>query len=235
MDDELNKDIELKNEDENKEKENKKGSEKKEDKSIDVEALKKALETEITERVRKEEKAKLYESFEKYKKDAKEAIDEKESIEIKLKEYETKNLSADEQTALKLQSAEESIVQLRTQLTDIVEQANSKITTLQMELMKKDLLAKYGEEIIPSMVSGNTLDELMESAENAHREYVNITEKFSAKSKEAKLKETIGTNLGPSSDRLNVSPSIADIKKMNDPNKWEELKAKLLEEAFKPN
>jgi hypothetical protein len=233
MDDELNKELETKNEDENKEKESKK-VEKKEEKSIDVEALRKALEIEVAERVRKEEKAKLYESFEKYKKDAKEAIDEKEAVEAKLKEYETKNLSVDEQTALKLKSLEDSNMLLQSKLEEIVNQANDKITALQMELVKKELLTKYGEEIIPSMVSGNTLDELMESAENAHREYLNITEKFSAKSKEAKLKETIGTNLGPSSDRLNVSPSREDIKKVTDPKKWAELKEKLLEEAFKP-
>lgn len=234
MSDELDKELESKKEDEITEEKPTVKTEGKE-KTQDVEALKKALENEISERVRKEEKAKLYESFEKYKVDAKEAEEARKLAEEKLKEYETKNLSVDEQTTLKLKSLEESNEKLQTQLMEIVDQANSKITALQIELAKKEILTKYGEEIIPSMVTGTTLDELVESAENAHKEYVSITERYSAKSKEAKLKTEIGTPLAPSSDRLNVSPSIEDIKKVNDPKKWEELKAKLLEEAFKPH
>jgi hypothetical protein len=202
---------------------------KKEDtKALDVEVLKKALREELAESIRKEEKAKLYDSFEKYKNDARNAEEAKSEAETKLKEYETKNLSADEQSALKLKELEESNVKLQTQLTDLVELANTRINTLQLELAKKELISQYGDEIIPAYVSGNTLEELAESAEKVHRDYINIRDKELAKAKEAtKTKDQIGTGLGPSSDKLNVIPSVADIKKIDDPKELEKLKAKL--------
>lgn len=197
-------------------------------KALDVEALKKALRDELAESIRKEEKAKLYDSFEKYKTDAKTAEEARTDAEKKLKEYETKNLSADEQATLKLRELEDSNEKLQTQLTDLVSLANDKINSLQLELAKKELVAQYGDEIIPGYVTGSTLEELAESAEKVHREYIAIRDKELAKAKEAtKPKDQIGTGLGPSSDKLNVVPTIADIKKIDDPKELEKLKAKL--------
>lgn len=188
----------------------------------------------LTERIRKEEKEKLYASFEKYKADAKTAEEARKAAEAKLKEYENKNLTAEEQAALRFTELEESNKQLKSQLQEIVTLANDKITALQLELAKKEILSKYGDEIIEELVSGNSLEELAESAEKAHRRYKVITEAAVSKAKETpKQKEQIGTGLGPSSDKLNSSPTIADIKKIDDPKEWEKMKAKLLEEALR--
>ncbi len=188
----------------------------------------------LTERIRKEEKEKLYASFEKYKADAKTAEEAKKAAEDKLKEYENKNLTAEEQAALRFTELEESNKQLQSQLQEIVTLANDKITTLQLELAKKEILSKYGDEILEELVSGNSLEELAESAEKAHRRYKAITEAAVSKAKETpKPKEQIGTGLGPSSDKLNSSPTIADIKKIDDPKEWEKMRAKLLEEALR--
>ena len=72
-----------------------------------------------------------------------------------MKEYETSKLSAEEQTVLKMQQLEESNSKLQEQMQSLVEEANSKITILQLELVKKEVLAQYGDEIIPALVTGS--------------------------------------------------------------------------------
>jgi hypothetical protein len=207
---------------------------KKDDKSSDVEAWKKAYEDEVREKIRKEEKDKLYKSFEKYKEDAKTAEEARKTAEEKLRDYEISKLSAEEQATLKLQQLEESNTRLQEQMTALVEEANTKISTLQLELVKKEVLGKYGDEIIPALVSGSTIEEIMESAENAHREYVSIRERELAKAKEVvKPKSNIGTGISPKSDRLNAGVTVADIEKINDPKIWEANRDKFLEEALK--
>jgi multidrug efflux pump subunit AcrA (membrane-fusion protein) len=244
MADELEKD-ESQNEDEKDEKELEgketpgegkevKKETKKEDKSADVEAYKKAIAEAEIERIRKEEKDKLYASFEKYKEDARKAEDARKVAEDKLKEYETSKLSAEEQAVLKLQQLEESNSRLQEQMESLVEEANSKITTLQLELVKKEVLAQYGDEIIPALVTGSTIEEISESAEKAHREYVSIQERTLAKAKEVgKPKSQIGTGVSPQNDRLNAGVTVADINKVNDPKIWEANRDKFLEEALK--
>jgi hypothetical protein len=205
-----------------------------EDKSLDVDAYKKALEAEWLEKIRTQEKAKLYDSFEKYKEDARKAEEARKTAEEKLKEYETSKLTVEEQATLKLASLEESNTRLRTQMEDLINDANSKITTLQLELYKKEILNQYGDEIIPALVAGSTLEELAQSAENAHREYISIRDHELAKAKEVgKPKDAIGSGIKPQNDRLNVGITVADIKKITDPKVWEANRDKFLEEANK--
>lgn len=213
----------------------KKPKSKKEDsKELDIEALKKALREEIMESVRVEEKSKLYPSLEKYKEDAKKAEEARKLAEEKLKEYETTKLTAEEQATLKLQQLEESNAKLQEQLDSIIENANTKINTLQLELEKKEILAQYGDEIISALVTGSTLEEIQKSAENAHREYISIREKELAKLKDnTKQKDKIGTGISPKNDRLNAGVTKADIDKINDPKVWEANREKYLQEALK--
>jgi len=227
MADETENVIEQKKEEETKEKPEVKSEE------LNVEALTKALREEIAESIRKEEKAKLYDSFEKYKEDARKAEEARLASEAKLKDYEQKNLSAEEQLAKKLSELEESNAKLQEQMGEIVQSATKQISTLQLELEKERLLAQYKDEIIPSMIGGNTLEELRQSAENAHREYLSITEKALAKVKAETKKEAVGSGLSPSSANLNASPSKAQIDKISDPKEWEKVRDKFLEDALK--
>lgn len=204
--------------------------EKKEESKVDIEALTKKLKEEIGERIRKEEKDKLYPSIEKHKEDAKTEKAAREEAEKKLKEYEDKNLSAGEQTNLKLTEYGDEITRLKEQITEIVNSADSKITVLQLQLVKKDVLAEYGDEIIAELVSGNTPEELAESAKKAHEKYMNITSQAIASAKVETKKIPIGTDLNPSNDGLKTSVTKADINKVTDPKEWEKLKTKLLGE-----
>lgn len=238
MDDELDKELTPQNDDESTEEvievtiESK--EKKKENKSADVEAYKKAIADAEIERIRKEEKDKLYPSIEKYKEDARKAEEARKLAEDKLKEYEVSKLSAEEQAVLKLQQLEEFNENLQKQMNELIEEANNKISTLQLELVKKEVLAKYGDEIIPALVSGQTLEEIMQSAENAHREYISIRERELAKIKDSsKPKGQVGGGINPQNDRLNVGITVADINKVNDPKVWEANRDKFLEEALK--
>lgn len=207
---------------------------KKDDKSADVEAYKKAIADAEIERIRKEEKDKLYPSLEKYKEDARKAEEARKTAEDKLKEYEVSKLTAEEQAVLKLQQLEESNTRLQEQMSSLIEEANSKINTLELELTKEKILTKYGDEIIPALVSGQTLEEIVESAENAHREYISIRERELAKLKDSpKPKTQIGGGVNPKNDSLNTGVTVADINKINDPKVWEANRDKFLEEAIK--
>ena len=239
MDDELDKELESQNDVENTEEvieipvEAKK-EKKKEDKSADVEAYKKAIADAEIERIRKEEKDKLYPSMEKYKEDARKAEEARKAAEDKLKEYEISKLTAEEQAVLKLQQLEESNARLQEQMNSLIEEANNKINTLELEVAKEKVLANYGDEIIPALVSGQTLEEIMQSAENAHREYISIRERELAKVKDStKPKSQIGGGINPQNDRLNVGVTVADLNKINDPKIWEANRDKFLEEALK--
>lgn len=244
MDDELDKELEPQNEDESTEEvtevveapvegEGKK-EKKKSSKSAEVEAYKKAIADAEIERIRKEEKDKLYPSMEKYKEDARKAEEAKKAAEDRLKEYELSKLSAEEQAALKLQQLEESNTRLQEQMNSLIEEANSKINTLELELTKEKVIAKYGDEIIPALVSGQTLEEIMQSAENAHREYISIRERELAKVKDSnKPKSQVGGGINPQNDRLNTGVTVADLNKINDPKIWEANRDKFLEEALK--
>jgi len=242
MDDELDKELESQNDAENTEevlesneevKEEKK-EKKKENKSAEVEAYKKAIADAEIERIRKEEKDKLYPSMEKYKEDARKAEEAKKAAEEKLKEYEISKLTAEEQAALKLQQLEESNARLQEQMNSLIEEANNKISTLELEVAKEKVLANYGDEIIPALVSGQTLEEIIQSAENAHREYISIRERELAKVKDStKPKSQIGGGINPQNDRLNTGITKADLNKINDPKIWEANRDKFLEEALK--
>jgi hypothetical protein len=236
--DELAKELESKETDEKEEKELEvkepiKVPDKKED-SLDIEALKKALKEEIAESLRTEEKAKLYDSLEKYKKDAKDAEVARKEAEDKLKEYETTKLTVEEQATLKLQQLEESNTKLQLAMTELVEEANNKISTLQLEIVKKEILAKYDDEIIPALVSGSTIEEIAESAEKAHMEYISIRDREVAKAKTVvKPKEKIGGGVNPQNDRLNVGLTVADINKIDNADDWYKNRDKFVEEALK--
>jgi multidrug efflux pump subunit AcrA (membrane-fusion protein) len=238
MDDELET-VEPKNEDDTDEKELETPVEVKEPKKeekipADVEAFKKAVADTEIERIRKEEKDKLYPSFEKYKEDARKADEARKVAEDKLKEYETSSLSTEEQAVLKFQQLEESNTRLQVQMQELIEEANSKITSLQLELVKKEILAQYGDEIIMALVTGNTIEEITENADKAHREYISIRERELAKVKDTtKPKNKIGTGIAPQNDRLNVGITAADINKITDSKVWEENRDKFLEEALK--
>lgn len=204
-----------------------------ETKTNDVESYKEALEKEIREKIRKQEKDKLYESFEKYKEDARKAEEARKTAEEKLKEYELSKLTAEEQSVLKLTQLEEANNTLQTQMQSLVEEANNKITTLQLELAKKEILSAYGDEIISAMVSGNSIDELTESAEKAHMEYISIRDKEIAKVKEASKPKQVGTGISPQNTNLKSGVSVADIMKISDPETWGKNRDKFLEEAIK--
>ena len=79
-----------------------------------------------------------------------------------------------------------------------------------------------------------TIEEITESADKAHREYISIQERTLAKAKDAvKPKTQIGAGINPQNDRLNAGVNVADINSINDAKVWEAERDKFLEEALK--
>lgn len=194
--------------------------------SIDLEALKK----EISDTVAKREKDKLYPTIEKYKADLKEAQD-------KLKEYEDKNLSAEERLGKQLEEANAAIAELKKGMETVAEVASKEIHTVKLEAQREKMLLQYKDEIIPELIMGNTIDEIVESAEKAHRKYVEIRDREAARIKEetkaARQTTKTSTGIAPTSasdEGLNEMEAVLDKAK---PEEWEALKAKLLAIAQK--
>ena len=110
----------------------------------------------------------------------------------------------------------------------IQEEAENKINQMQIELAKKDILMSYGDEIIPEMISGSTIEEIQQSAENAHKKYIEILEKTKVSKIEQKKKTALGSDVEPkTSSKIEGidSESIRDIK---DPAEWERVKKELM-------
>jgi hypothetical protein len=193
--------------------------------NVDLEALKK----EIADAVAKREKDKLYPTIEKYKADLKEAQD-------KLKEYEDKNLSAEERTTKQLEEANAAIAELTKKMEAVAEAASKEVYAVKLEAQREKMLMQYKDEIIPELIMGSTIDEIAESAEKAHRKYIEIRDREVARIKEetkaARQTTKTSTGIAPtsSSDEVLMSRSCFDKAK---PEEWEALKAKLLAIAQK--
>lgn len=193
---------------------------------IDVEALKK----EFIEMVRKEEKDKLYKSMEKTKEELKAERDAKTALEAKIKEYEEKNLSAEEKTALKLEELAKANAELKEALDRVSLTAAQEIHNIQLEAAKAKVLAQYGEEIVPELILGSTIEEITESAERAHETYKRITEKATQKLTQERRETGTTGNIAPKTNETNKMYDV-DINKVNDPAEWQKVKADILRKA----
>lgn len=230
MDDETKQDIETENSEKNEAKTEESKGVINNVTTVDIAALKK----EVGDLIRKEEKDKLYPQLSQLKNDKEEAEKRTKELEDKLKEYESKNLSAEEQQGNKLKELEESNEKLKGTINELVQEANNKITALELALAKEKIVAMYGDDIISELVSGNTIEELKESAEKAHSMYTSIAEKAKKKETEtAKIKDPVGTGITPSSDKVNNSSVLTDIDSITNKKDWEKNRAKFVEEARK--
>lgn len=195
--------------------------------TINIDDLKK----EFIDMVRKEEKDKLYKSMEKIKEELRLEKEAKVALEAKTKEYEEKNLTAEEKTNLKLEELSNANLELKEALEKVSTTAAQEIYRVQLESERDKMLSKYGTEIIPSMISGSTIEEIRESAEEAHRVYGEIvtkaTENLTKTRRETATTNTISPKAAATQKAFDV-----DISKIKDPKEWETVKAELLEKAF---
>lgn len=195
---------------------------------IDVDTLKK----EFIEMVRREEKDKLYKSMEKTKEELKAEKDAKAVLEAKIKEYEEKNLTADEKTALKIEELAKANADLKDALDRVSSTAAQQIYEVQLEAAKEKVLAKYGDDIIVEMISGSTIEEINESAERAHETYKRITERATELVNQTRRETTTTNVLAPKVNDVHTAFS-PDLDKIKDPQEWEKVRANLLEKALR--
>jgi len=194
-----------------------------------------ALREEFAAAIRKEEKDKLYPTIEKYKQDLKAQEEAKKALETKLKEYEDKNLSGEERIQKQLADLAEKNEQLANQLERVSEEAAKEIYRVQLEAAREKALAKYGDSIVPEMVSGSTIEEIYESAEKANSVYLQIKAKAEEEVKAKSKTVPVGTKAAPVNVGGQASGTDLDIqtvKGINDPQEWAKVKDKLLEKAL---
>lgn len=194
-----------------------------------------ALRKEFAASIRKEEKDKLYPTIEKQKNDLLAAEEAKKALELKLKEYEDKNLTADEKNEKRWTELAEQNDALAKQLERVSEEAAKEIYRIQLEATREKVLAKYGEEIVPEMVVGSTIEEIQQSAEKANSVYLNIKAKAEEAAKAKSKTQAVGTKASPtnvSGQASGTDMDIATVKGINDPAEWAKVKEKLLEKAF---
>jgi hypothetical protein len=201
--------------------------------AVDVEELEKR----IAERVRQEEKAKLYDTLEKVKR-------EKEEADAKLKEYETSKLTTEEQIQAKLREGDEKITTLtqqldqaktifETELSKIAGEAQNEVKKIRLDAEKDKIKLKYGGEIIEELVEGNTIEELQDSAEKAHNIYKAIRDRETAKLKEELEKQQVGSGINPTSTLTDNVVGDVDLNKVNDKAEWDKIRKSVLEKALR--
>lgn len=223
-------------EEENKEiieKEEKEVEKKEEPKSKEQEEIIKALRKEFAEKIRQEEKDKLYPTMEKYKKEIQEKEEANKVLAAKMKEYEDSHLSGEEKIQKQLQELLDANDTLSKQLENVSEVAAKEIYAIQLEAAKEKALAKYGNNIIPEMVSGNTIEEIYQSAEKANSVYLTIKAKAEEDAKAKSKTVQVGSNIAPKNPGAgSLEMDIQDIKGIKDPAEFEKIKEKLLAKAL---
>lgn len=201
--------------------------------NVDLEELEKR----VAERVRQEEKAKLYDTLEKLKK-------EKEASDAKLKEFETSKLTAEEQIQLKLQESDDKITVLTQQLDSaksvfeqelakIAGEAQGEVKKIRLDAEKEKIKAKYGYELIEELVVGETVEELVQNAEKAHTIYKKITEKETAKLQKELEEQKIGTGINPTNTLADNRVGDVDLNSINSKDEWDKIRKSVLEKALR--
>lgn len=195
-----------------------------------IEALKK----EFVEKIRTEEKNKLYTTMEKYKTEIKEKEDSNKTLAAKMKEYEDSHLSGEEKIQKQLLELQEANTQLSSQLDNVSEVAAKEIYKIQLEAATEKALAKYGDEIIVDMIHGSTIEEIYQSADKANSVYLTIKAKAEENAKLASKSVQIGSTVSPKggSSTGSMEMDVQDIKNITDPKEWEKVKEKIKAKAM---
>lgn len=227
-----------------------------------VQALESAdpLSVDIEKRVqeaRKEEKQKLYSKIEEGEK-----VREELTKAIKEKEESLKTLS-DEVEGLKKQSsegdtsgmtddqinqildkalekyqadAENAIKEIKSTYETKLSELHKKLNDSEVQAHKEKLLAQFGDEIIPEMIKGNTIEELEESATVARQAYLRISERTKKLSADSLESDHLRRNprTPPSTldslreDTKGDNPALdADAIRRMSPDEWREHRKKL--------
>lgn len=197
----------------------------------------KDLEKRIAERIRQEEKAKLYDTLEKVKK-------EKDDAEKKLREFETSKLTTEEQIQSQLKESNEKI-QLLTQQLDqaksvfeqelakIASTAQNEVTSIKLEAEKEKLKGQYNNEIIDDLLVGNTIEELRANAEKAHNIYKDIKVKETARIQKELEEQKIGTGINPTNTIPDNKVGDVDLDNITDKSEWEKIRKSVLDKALR--
>lgn len=195
-----------------------------------IEALKK----EFAEKIRIEEKNKLYPTIEKYKQDIKDQEEANKALKAKMQEYEDSHLSTEERIQKQVQELMEANSRLETQLDRVSEEAAKEIYKIQLDAARDKALVMYGDNIIVDMISGSTIEEIYESAEKANSVYLQIKAKAEEDAKAASKTVQIGSTVNPKSGSStgSLEMDIQDIKNITDPKEWEKVKEKLKAKAM---
>jgi hypothetical protein len=219
---------------ENLEQENKKET-KKEEKGVETEvirdALRKEVEYSIAEKIRKEEKDKLYPEIEKLKNQMKEKETSLDEAQKALKEYEDKNLTAEEKTNKLLQELVDTNEKLKNQLEDVRAEAEKNIKDMQLATFRERLIASYDGEIVEGLVSGNDEASITASAENAHEKWVEIAERIEKAQTDKTQRTPIGSEIDPATDKKVKGLDLNTIKDIDDLDEWKKVRKDLLAKA----
>lgn len=204
--------------------------------------------------VRKEEKDKLYSSMSSLKteKERLEAAMKEQEAKLKAAEEavqglkgaqqhqeptDPKSVSADKVNEMLEAALERHQAIAEQQIAAAKQEAQEKVAALEAQLLKAELeahrgnlLKQYGDKIIPEMVSGNTIEELNNSALVARQAYERIFKQAGAASAEAvnQVRESVPS--APSAKLSSVGGEVEltaeQIKKLS-PAEWKEYRSKL--------
>ena len=188
---------------------------------------------ELLGRVRREEKDKIYPKLEALKAEKKDLETELEELRKKVAaQSETPNEQPEKPPEVEneVESLKEALANLKkTYMADLAKLSQAIVET-KLNAAKEKVALKYGDQIIPELISGETPEEIEASAEKAHQKYLEIFSKA-----EAKVKEGLAFPPADGGEPARTGTSLEELLKQVDsmsPEEYAMKRDEILRNAF---
>lgn len=142
-----------------------------------VEKKKEAMD-EILNKIRSEEKQKAYADINKWKEDAKKHKEEKEELLKQLKAFQDAGKSDVEKLTASVKELTEKLTLSTQEHEQFKQKYVEELNRKELEIYKIKKIQEAGEEIIPELVVGNSVEEIDLAVEKAKEKFQTIVEKY---------------------------------------------------------
>lgn len=193
----------------------------------------------LMEEARSQEKQKLYKTLENKETELTNLKTEIEELKTKLRDKENENLSEVEILQKEIRELNDKHNELQEKFVSEQERAEKEKKDAELAAYKERRLREEGEELVTSLVGGNSEEEIEQSIELAKTEYQNIFQKaLSNAESQMQQEETTRRKEKVNNTSRVTNPSTAselgltreEIKKMS-PEQWKAVRDKAIDAA----
>lgn len=194
--------------------------------TVSTDISKDAAVQKLVEEARKDEKEKLYAKLDKLSSENAQKSEELQTLRDQLSTFDSKFSKLSEAFVEKKEPTPEEraaatlsdIQKMRESLLAEKESFEREIRQAKLDVFKEKQMAKFGNELIPDMISGNTEDEILESVKRSNESYKamkeRIMEELASQEKEKRRGTKLPPNNVPSSEPAGVPEMDENAKKI---------------------